>query len=130
MPKLKTVGATEFVDLVADRLEASEVTKADVKAVLGAMTSEVADCIANGFGVKVGSIVKLEPRYKAPIPKGKRSNPFKPDEPPKMMPAKPAGVRVAANALIGAKRDIPGPKTAAFDKLVKKLPKPKKRKAS
>jgi len=128
MPKLKTVPAGEFVDLVADRLDGT--TRADVKRVLDAMTAEVADCMANGFGVKVGTMVKFEPRYKVPVPKGKRSNPFRPDDPPKMMPAKPAGVRVAANALIGTKRDIPGPRTAKFAALVKKLPKPKKRKAS
>lgn len=125
MPKLKVVPAGEFTDLVADRLDG--ITRAKVHEVIKAMEAEVSDCIANGYGVTVGSLVKIEPAYKAPLERGKRFSPF--DGETKMRPGKPASIRVKARALAGTKRDIPGPKTAKFAALAKKLPKPKKKKS-
>jgi hypothetical protein len=120
--KLQVVPGSEFVELVSERLDGT--SKAEVGRILKAMTAEVADCISKGYAVNVGTLVKIEPRYKKGLPKAKRFSPF--DGETKMRPAKPEGVNVKARVLAGAKRDIPtNPKTKAFQELVKKLPKPK-----
>lgn len=117
--KLKAIPSSEFVVHVTDRLDG--ISKADVTKVLTAITAEVADSIAQGYAVSVGTLVKIEPRYKKGLPKAKRFSPF--DGETKMRPAKPEGVNVKARVLAGAKRDIPGPKTKAFQTLKSKLPK-------
>lgn len=119
--KLEVVPSGEFLDLVHDRLNG--MPKSQLRDVVKAMEAEVADCIAQGYGVKIGTLVKFEPRYKKPLPKGERFSPF--DGETKMRPGKPEGVRVAARALVGAQRDIPkNLKTKAGKALIDKLPKP------
>jgi hypothetical protein len=119
--KLEVVPASEFVQLVQDRLNGMSLTQ--LREVIRAMEAEVADCVAQGYGVKVGTLVKIEPRYRKGLPRGSRFSPF--DGETKMRPAKPESVSVKAQALAGAKRDIPkNLKTKAGKALIDKLPKP------
>lgn len=108
-PSIQVVPAAEFAQLVHDRLDGLPMTK--LREVLKAIEAEVADCIAQGYGVKVGTLVKFEPRFKAGLPKGKRFSPF--DGETKVRPAKPAELKVKAQPLVGAKRDLPKLNTKA-----------------
>lgn len=120
--KLEVVPSGEFVQLVHDRLDGLPMTK--LREVIKAMEAEVADCIGKGYGVKVGTLVKIEPRYRKGLPKAKRFSPF--DGETKMRPAKPESVVVKAQPLVGAKRDIPkNLKTKAGKALLDRLPQPK-----
>lgn len=117
----------DFIEEVTSRLD-GELSKAQVRSCVKAVSEELADCLANGYKVNVSGIGIFEPRAKKGRKKGTLiRNPFDPDaKPKKVAKDEPDKVTIKVRAGAGLKNALPDPKKADGVALAKKLLKKKR----
>lgn len=119
----------EFKDEVANRLDGS-VSKADVNRVYKAIGEELADCLSNGYKVRLAGIGIFEPVHIPAKPRRKAINPFNPEEGEQWRAAKPAGWKVKIRASAALKKLFPSAKSKKGQELVAMLAPQAAKKAS
>lgn len=121
--KAEALTQAQFNDEVLGRLEkdGQEISKSQYSRVLAAICDEAADCLANGYSISIGGLVKLEPRAKAGRKKGTVvRNPFDGSE-KKLRADEPDKITIKARPLAKAKAQLPTPNSKAGKELVKAL---------